>query len=234
MRTALAALREMAIGPAWPIVLLSALAWSFVIASDNALLVPSLCAAHWTVGTSSFVVAVATNLTPAQMLFWLAMLLAMMPPLLWLSLTHVWHRSLAERRSRAVLLFLAGYLGLWLPATVVLAGAAIALRLATGSTLAAIAIAVAGAVLWQTAPVRAQCLRRCHDLEPLPAFGLAADWASLRFGARIGVFCIGACWALMLLPMTTDVAHLPLMAAVAFVMLTERYSEPRQLGLSLT
>jgi predicted metal-binding membrane protein len=88
-------------------------------------------------------------------------------------------------------------------------------------------------MLWQATPVRTQCLRRCHDLTPLSAFGLAADWASLRFGARLGVFCIGACWALMLLPMTSDIAHVPLMAAVAFVMLTERCTEPRQLGLSL-
>jgi predicted metal-binding membrane protein len=232
MRTALAALREMALGPAWPILALSALAWAFVIASDNALLLPSLCAAHLSAGTS-FAVAVATNATPAQALFWLAMLLAMMTPLLWQPLVHVWQRSLAERRVRAVALFLVGYMAPWLVATAILMCVAIVLRLAAASALAAFAVALAAAVLWQTTPVRAQCLRRCHDLDPLPAFGLTAEWASLRFGARVSVFCLGACWALMLLPMTSDVAHVPLMAAVAFVMLTERYTEPRRLGLSL-
>jgi predicted metal-binding membrane protein len=232
MRTALAALREMALGPAWPILALSVLAWAFVIASDDALLVPGLCAAHLTAG-SSFVVALMTNATPAQALFWLAMLLAMMTPLLWLPLTHVWQRSLTERRIRAVVLFLVGYLGPWLVAAVILTCVAIGLRLATASALAAFAIALAAAVLWQATPVRAQCLRRCHDLEPLPAFGLAADWASLRFGAHVASFCIAACWALMLLPLTADVAHVPLMAAVAFVMLDERYTEPRRFGLHL-
>lgn len=232
MRTALAALRAMALGPAWPILALSVVAWAFVIASDNALLVPSLCAAHPT-GTSSFVVAIATNATAAQGLFWLAMLLAMMTPLLWLPLIHVWQRSLAERRIRAVALFLFGYMTPWLAATAILTCLAIGLRLATASALAAFAIALAAAVLWQATPVRAQCLRRCHDLEPLPAFGLAADWASLRFGAHVASFCIAACWALMLLPLTADVAHVPLMAAVAFVMLVERYTEPRRFGLHL-
>ena len=232
MKTALAALREMALGPAWPILALSVLAWAFVIASDNALLVPSLCATHLT-ASSSLVAALTTNVTPPQALFWLAMLLAMMPPLLWLPLTHVWQRSLTERRIRAVVLFLVGYLAPWLVATAILTGLAIGLRLATASALTAFAIALATAVLWQATPLRAQCLRRCHDLEPLPAFGLAADWASLRFGIQIAGFCIAACWALMLLPLTTDVAHVPLMAAVAFVMLVERYTEPRRFGLRL-
>jgi predicted metal-binding membrane protein len=232
MKTALAALREMALGPAWPILALSVLAWAFVIASDNALLVPSLCATHLT-ASSSLVAALATNVTPPQALFWLAMLLAMMPPLLWLPLAHVWQRSLTERRIRAVVLFLVGYLAPWLVATAILTGLAIGLRLATASALTAFAIALATAVLWQATPLRAQCLRRCHDLEPLPAFGLAADWASLRFGIQIAGFCIAACWALMLLPLTTDVAHVPLMAAVAFVMLVERYTEPRRFGLRL-
>lgn len=234
MRTALTALREMALGPAWPIVALSVAAWSFVIASDNALLLPSLCASHWTVATSSFVVAVSTNASPAQALFWFAMVLAMMTPLLWQPLTHVWQRSLAERRIRAVLLFLGGYVGLWMAATAVLSCLAIALRLAAGNSAAALAIALAGAVLWQTTPAKVQCLRRCHDLEPLPAFGLAADWASVRFGIQIAGFCIAACWAMMLVPLTSDVAHVALMAAVAFIMLVERYSEPRRLGLRLT
>ena len=226
MRRAFAALREMTLGPSWPIAALSALAWSLVGLFDSALLMPGLCSSHWTAGTGSLAVAIWTNATVAQAVSWLVMLLAMMTPLIWLPLAHVWRHSLYARRGRAVALFVAGYFGVWLIAMAGLTLLAIALRIAAGSASAAFAVAACGAALWQLTPIKLASLRRCHAAEPLPAFGLAAEFASLRFGAAIGGACVVSCWLLMLLPLTSDVAHIALMAAVAAIMLVERYAWP--------
>jgi predicted metal-binding membrane protein len=148
----------------------------------------------------------------------------MMTPLLWQPLAHVWDRSLAERRVRAVLLFLGGYFGVWMLAMAVLALAALALRIAAGSAAIAFAIAAAVALLWQITPAKALFLNRCHALRPLPAFGLAADIGSFRYGIQIAAPCVAACWAIMLLPLTSDAAHIVIMAMTAVLMLSERYS----------
>jgi predicted metal-binding membrane protein len=226
MRRTIAALREMTIGPAWPIAALSAMAWSLVGVFDNALLMPGLCSSRWSSGAASLTAAIWTNATAAQALSWLVMLLAMMTPLVWLPLDHVWRNSLHARRARAVALFLGGYFGIWLIAMAGLTLLAIALRIAAGSATAAFAVAACGAVLWQLTPIKLAALRRCHAAAPLPAFGLAAEIGSLRFGAANGSACVGTCWLLMLLPLTSDVDHVAMMATVAAVMLVERYTWP--------
>src|SRR3954447_2197792 len=227
MRTAFAALREMASGRAWPIVASSAVAWVLVVALDHSVLVPYLCASNATPvwnGLAAFVAAISVNGWAGQALSWFVMLLAMMTPLLWQPLAHVWDRSLAERRMRAVLLFLGSYFGLWMLAMAVLALAAVALRIVAGSAAIAFAIAAGAAVLWQMTPAKARLLNRCHAMRPLPAFGLAADVGSLRYGLQVAAPCIGTCWAMMLLPLASDAAHLVVMAMTALGMLSERYS----------
>ncbi len=234
MKTAFVALREMASGRAWPIVALSAVAWVLVILLDHSVLVPYLCSPNstpvWT-GLAAFVAAISVNAPGGQALSWFVMLLAMMTPLLWQPLAHVWDRSLAERRVRAILLFLGSYFGLWMLAMAVLALAAVGLRIIAGSAAIACAIAATAAVLWQMTPAKALFLNRCHALRPLPAFGLAADIGSLRYGLQVAAPCIGACWTMMLLPLTSDAAHIVVMAMTALWMLSERYSGRRPFDL---
>jgi predicted metal-binding membrane protein len=227
MRTAFAALREMASGRAWPIVALSAVAWVLVIVLDHSVLVPYLCSPNstpvWT-GVAAFIATISVNPPAGQALSWFVMLLAMMTPLLWQPLAHVWDRSLAERRVRAILLFLGGYFGVWMLAMAVLTLAAVALRIVAGSAAIAFAIAAGVTVLWQMTPAKALFLNRCHALRPLPASGLAADIGSLRYGLQVAAPCVGTCWAMMLLPLTGDTAHIVVMAMTALWMLSERYS----------
>jgi predicted metal-binding membrane protein len=224
----------MASGRAWPVVALSAAAWVLVVVLDHSVLVPYLCASNampvWT-GLAAFAAAISVNAPGAQALSWFVMLLAMMTPLLWQPLAHVWDRSLAERRVRAVLLFLGSYLGAWMLAMAVLALAAVALRIVAGSAAIAFAIAAGVAMLWQMTPAKALLLNRCHALRPLPAFGLAADIGSLRYGFQVAAPCIGTCWAMMLLPLTGDTAHIVVMVMTALWMLSERYSGRRPFDL---
>jgi predicted metal-binding membrane protein len=234
MRTAFAALREMASGRAWPIVASSAAAWMLVVVLDHSVLVPYLCSPNATPvwnGVAAFMAVISVNAWSGQALSWFVMLLAMMTPLLWQPLAHVWDRSLAERRGRAVLLFLGSYFGVWMLAMAVLALAAVALRIVAGSAAIAFAIAAVATILWQMAPAKTRFLNRCHALRPLPAFGLAADIGSLRYGLQVAAPCVGTCWAMMLLPLTGDKAHIVVMALTALWMLSERYSGRRPFDL---
>jgi predicted metal-binding membrane protein len=45
---------------------------------------------------------------------------------------------------------------------------------------------------------------------------------AFELGMRHGAFCLGCCWALMLLMFAVGVASLPLMAALALVMYHEK------------
>jgi predicted metal-binding membrane protein len=161
---------------------------------------------------------------------WLTMLLAMMPPLLARPVAHLWERSLARRRLRAIALFAAGYVAVWMLAGIVLMMAAIALKTLVGAAfLPAPAVAVAIALLWQATPVKQACLNRCHRLPRLSAFGLAADRDCLRYGLVAAFWCVGTCWALMLVPLVADQAHAAVMAVSAVVLLAERAAPARPL-----
>ncbi|RJF89819.1 DUF2182 domain-containing protein [Oleomonas cavernae] len=159
---------------------------------------------------------------------WLLMLLAMMPPLLARPVAHLWGGRPAGRRLRAIVVFALAYLAVWMVSGMALVAAAIALQaLAGGSWWLGPVVAGAIALLWQVAPAKQACLDRCHWRPALASFGLAADRDCLRYGLAIGVWCVGACWALMLVPLVVTGAHVPLMAAVSLLLLVEREAPAR-------
>lgn len=79
------------------------------------------------------------------------------------------------------------------------------------------------AATWQLTPLKDACLRECRH----PAIfiqrhyrrGPLAAWA---LGLRHGLFCLGCCWALMLVMFAAGVAHLAWMGALTLVMLAEK------------
>jgi predicted metal-binding membrane protein len=162
------------------------------------------------------------------LLAWLAMMLAMMPPLLARPLLHVWRRSLRRRRMRASALFVFGYAVVWLAAGVLLITGSLVLgSVAPTFGVPPIAIAALVTLTWQATPPKQKCLNRCHGRPPLAAFGLRAETDALRFGATHGFWCVGACWALMMLPLAAEgPLHWPVMAAVMFVSIMERARAP--------
>jgi predicted metal-binding membrane protein len=226
-----AALREAGRSRFSPLIVLSVSGWITLAIFDTGLLPPTICA-----GSSDMFSTLGNSVRAAWefgalgglVLSWSAMLAAMMPPLLLWPLEHVWARSLTQRRPRAVALFAIGYAGVWLVATALLALASSALHMATGrGTASAFLIGLGAALSWQGSATKRGLLNRCHALHPLPVFGIAAEWGSISFGARTALTCVGACWALMLLPFLAGRAHLAVMAAVALFMLHERYATPR-------
>ncbi len=167
-------------------------------------------------------------------LSWLAMLLAMMTPLLGRPLRLLRSRSPSDRRARAVALFVAGYGAIWLAAGAVLTTMAIALSIGAGAPAGPpFAAAALIALAWQATPFKQACLGRCHRPPRVSSSGLEAD--ALRYGITHGLWCVGACWALMLLPLLAGSAHLAAMAAVTAVLWIERArpARPARWGFAL-
>jgi predicted metal-binding membrane protein len=218
----------------FPQLLLVSLAgwWLVLLGSDRGLILPGLCSAaggSWLMRSSQGIAAAFVFNSPTGLILpWLAMLAAMMPPLLVQQIGHLWDRSFVRRRLRAITLFVLGYGAVWMAAGFALTAAAIAIDAVSETvSLAAPISAVAVALLWQSTPAKQQCLNRCHRLPRLSAFGVAADFDCLHYGLTAAVWCVGACWALMLVPLLAEGMHVLAMAAVAALVLAERLAPAR-------
>lgn len=198
----------------YSVLLLTAVTWILLIAQPHGI----AGHAHLHAGNSDAVQTQAAG--------WALMLVAMMAPLLIPSIQYVRQRSFKHRRARAVALFVVGYGALWMAAgAVVLAIETTVKLLAPMSFLPAAGVALI-AVVWQFSPIKQQALNSCHLRTELAAFGAPADLAVLRFGLTHGVWCVVSCWALMLFPMLLPSGRLAAMAAVAFLIFSERLNRP--------
>ena len=125
---------------------------------------------------------------------------------------------------------LAGYLAVWLGFSLLGAGAQLGLQHAAllapdGSSssreLSAGLLAFAG--LYQFSALKNACLRACRS--PLTSF--MGDWRpgaayAFRKGVTEGVFCLGCCWALMLLAFAAGVMNLLFMGLAMLLMIAEK------------
>ena len=212
----------------YPVLAASAVAWTVLAAgiSGSHLNANFLCTEDGMASApASLAMLLALNPPAAIAIAWVLMLVAMMSPLLVPALHHIRFTSFARRRTRSIALFLAGYAAVWMACGALLTGIKFtALALAPQSYIPAAASALI-ACIWQASPFKQRCLNGCHDLRPLAAFGFAADLDVLRFGFTHGLWCVGACSALMLFAILLPQGHLAAMAAVAILMFCERLEE---------
>jgi len=216
--------------PPWPtLIVITMLGWGAMLLFSHELALSSLCLAAtgaWYDQGWRSLQAMLAFVSPAHIaLSWLLMLTAMMTPILAGPLYHLWVRSLARRRWRAIGVFIAAYLVVWMGMAPVLVLFVALLRIAaTWFSVPVGGLAVAIALVWQASPVKQFCLNRCHWTPRLGAFGWSADADCARYGLVNGLWCVGTCWALMLVPITAvDMPmHLGLMVIIAVVMVIER------------
>jgi predicted metal-binding membrane protein len=191
----------------------------------------ALCAAPFA-GAGS----VAPSLAGLAALFamWVAMALAMMlPTAAPMLLTYAeLVETAAERRQAAAspLVLGAGYLAVWVGFAVV-AGALTAAVIAVGAIQAAMAplagwpaaaiFALAG--LYQFSALKTACLKACQS--PFRFFfanWTDRAWGVFRLGLRQGLYCLGCCWAAMLLMFAVGVMNVVWMAALGILMTIEK------------
>jgi predicted metal-binding membrane protein len=167
-------------------------------------------------------------------LMWATMMVAMMLPSAapMILLVATVQRRRRERASPAAptAFFAAGYLVVW---TCFSAAAALTqwglhqaallspAMASTSPVLGGLLLVTAGAYQWL--PVKSACLSHCRS----PLGFLGSEWREGRAGAlvmglRHGLFCLGCCWALMLLLFVAGVMYLPWVAAIASLVLVEK------------
>ncbi|MEM6487753.1 MAG: DUF2182 domain-containing protein [Pseudomonadota bacterium] len=125
----------------------------------------------------------------------------------------------------------AGYLAVWVGFAVVAAGGQIALiaggYLGLGEDavnspgIAAALLLLAGA--WQFTALKEACLRRCRA----PTTFFLAVWRpgarpAFGMGLRMGLDCLGCCWALMLLAFVGGTTNLLFMGGATLLMMLEK------------
>lgn len=215
------------------ILFISAVTWMALLVNPG-----SMTFAHCPVTDSgaslvAFQMLLAMNPLSSMTVGWALMLVAMMSPTLIAPIRHILERSFKRRRARSVMFFVIGYAAIWMAAGGTLLTAMLMLNLLVPrSYLLAVGVGII-ALVWQCSPIKQRCLNRGHNHRELAAFGIAADLDALRFGITHGVWCVGSCWALMLFPMMLSEGHFAAMAAVSFLIISERLEQPRPLSWRL-
>ena len=165
---------------------------------------------------------------------WSAMTLAMMlPSASPMILTYAEIAETAARKSERIvspLVIAAGYASVWLVfsllATVIQIVLTRAALLNTGITSASGILAGAifiGAGVYQFSALKHACLTHCRN--PFPFF--FTNWATtpggvFRLGVEQGLYCLGCCWAMMMVMFAVGVMNVAWMAGLAAVMTIEK------------
>jgi predicted metal-binding membrane protein len=195
----------------------------------------------------------AWSATLAGYLFimWFVMMTGMMlpsaAPLLMLYMGVARHAARSGHRFASAAWFLAGYLGSWAMFSMAATLAQWALEStarmtpamsATSRPLGAIVLLVAGVYQWL--PAKDACLAHCRS--PLSFIqqhgGLRPEAGrGLLLGFRHGLYCVGCCWALMLMLFVFGVMNLLWIAALMVYVLAEKLLPgarllPRAAGLA--
>ena len=171
---------------------------------------------------------------------WSAMTLAMMlPSASPMILTYAEIAETAARKGERIvspLVIAAGYASMWLIfsllATVIQIVLTRAALLDTGITSANALLAGAifiGAGIYQFSALKHACLTHCQN--PFPFF--FTNWATtprgvFRLGMKQGLYCLGCCWAMMLVMLAVGIMNVAWMAGLAAVMTIEKLQTGRR------
>jgi len=158
-------------------------------------------------------------------LMWVLMSAAMMAPTALPALAT--YDELPADNDKGFGALVAGYLLVWLGFSALAAGLQMALFAAElvsvfgdsrSGLLSAALLALAG--LYQFSPAKEACLARCRA--PLTFFFQHWDEGPWRNGLRLGLVCLGCCWALMLLAFVGGVMNLAFMGLATVIMVMEK------------
>ena len=165
------------------------------------------------------------------LLAWQVMIAAMMLPSS-LPLVRLYARATerAPRRGRSMAAFIGGYALVWSGFGLAAFGFDAGIHAAVNASgwladhdwwIGGSVLALAGA--FQFSSLKDACLDKCrHPGQFLMRFYERGPMGGFRLGARHGAFCVGCCWALMLVMFAAGVASLIWMALLTGVMIHEK------------
>ena len=176
---------------------------------------------------------------------WCAMALAMMLPTAGpMILTYADLAETAARKGEPAaspLVLTAGYVSIWLGTASVFAATQMLLvrlavldsAMATASPLFSGAVFV-GAGFYQFSALKHACVTQCQH----PFRFFFANWTAeprgvFRLGAQQGLYCLGCCWAMMLLMFAVGAMNVVWMAALGTVMAIEKISTTTRFSRAL-
>ena len=186
----------------------------------------------------------AAYLGPAFAMWALMMVAMMLPSATPMILLHarVARQGGGGPLPRATLVFALVYVLLWsgfalfaalAQAALVAAGALSAMSLALGDRFLAAGLLLLAAG-WQLAPLKRACLDKCRSPLTFLLRGFRPGWrGALRLGFAHGFYCIGCCWALMLLLFVGGVMNLAWVAGLGAVVVVEKYG-PAWTAMAIT
>jgi predicted metal-binding membrane protein len=207
--------------PEWPLAILALLAWTTIVMGA----LPYPHAQHHPAAPdapSSFVPMLAG---------WTVMCVAMMMPLTLPAVRYVALNSIRARRVRAMAVYTAAYLGVWVAFGALALLAAAPVRRHGFAPEALVPAVFLLAALWQLTPAKRRAVIGCRRTTPLAPAGWRADRACARFGLAQGWRCVVSCWPLMLL-MAVNAHSLPLMAGLAGLLAVEKLRVTRAATLA--
>jgi predicted metal-binding membrane protein len=171
---------------------------------------------------------------------WGAMTLAMMlPSAAPMILTYAEIAETAARKNERIvspLMIAAGYASVWLLFSLLATVMQIVLTLGAllDSGVASASGVLAGAIFvgaggYQFSALKHACLRHCQN--PFPFF--FKNWATttggvFSLGVKQGLYCLGCCWAMMLVMFAVGVMNVAWMAGLAAVMTIEKLQTGRR------
>jgi predicted metal-binding membrane protein len=165
---------------------------------------------------------------PAWVVMWTVMMAAMMLPAVE-PVVSLYGRAAAAGHAAPLPVFVSGYLVVWAAASLPgwLAARLLAAPLAEGAawTGRAAGVVLLLAAVYQLTPLKEVCLRHCRS--PLGFFlqhggDLRRPSGAARAGAAHGLYCLGCCWALMLVLVAFGGMHLGWMLGLAALVFAEK------------
>ena len=164
---------------------------------------------------------------------WTVMTIAMMLPTS-IPLIATFHTIVGQREERPLLvaLVILGYLAIWATVGLVFYGAGVVLQQATAASAwlqtharfsGGVILLIAG--VYQFTPLKYRCLDKCRS----PLSFVLGHWQgqhdrrnAFRLGAHHGLFCVGCCWALMLLMFVVEAGSVAWMLLLGAIMAIEK------------
>jgi predicted metal-binding membrane protein len=214
------------------VVLVTALAWTYLIRFDGQM---SSMAGSSIMEQMSMPMSAEWSAREFFVVFamWSVMMVGMMTPAVLpvLLLFAQMKRSKQSAGSAYALLFGGAHLSIWIAFSALAASLQWMLHQAsllsagmilTSSTVAGITLIAAG--VYQFSPVKGGCLRRCQS----PLGFLMTNWrdgakGAVDLGVRHGIYCLGCCWAVMLILFVVGVMNLVWVAALTAFLLIEKF-----------